>query len=227
MVMATPMADTSAAASGQGQNLRSARRAFTRAHICAAARELFGQFGYAATTMEQIGKVAGAPRSTLYTHFRDKEEILATIADDYVVKLEAILVLVPSPQPTRGQLREWVGILAAFISDERMPTILFNAFGVGLEVPLPIRRIGETVMRVLAGRLPAFQVALVEGPAQLAAKAYAQVVIRELSLCCQTYAVMGGDPLGVMYLDIAGDLLHRFVSDYGGAAGGEPGEAPR
>ena len=216
LVIAANMAVPSTAVAAPGQNLRAARRAFTRGHICAAARQLFGEIGDGATTMEQIGKLAGAPRSTLYTHFRDKDEILEAIAEDYIGKLEAIVVRVPYPRPSRADLRRWIGELAAFISDERMPTILFNAFGVGLDVPLPVRRIGESVMQALAARLPAFQMALVAGPRQLAAKAYAQVVVRELSLCCQTYAIMGGDELGLTYLELATDLTHRFVTDFGG-----------
>ena len=195
--------------------LRAARRAFTRGHICAAARQLFVEVGYAATTMDQIGKLAGAPRSTLYTHFHDKEEILDTIADDYVAKLEEILALAPTGQPSRPELATWIAVLARFISDERMSTILFNGFGVGVGVPQTIHRIGEKVMLALAARLPAFGLGLREGPRQLAAKAYAQVVVRELSLCCQSYAMLDGDSLGQTYLEVATDLFHRFVADFG------------
>ena len=117
------------------QDMRHARKTFTRAHICAAARQLFVENGYAGTTMEQIGKLAGAPRSTLYNHFNDKEEILDTIADEYISKLCEIIARVPSPRPTRPQIRSWIGELAQFISDDRMPTILFNALARALTCP--------------------------------------------------------------------------------------------
>ncbi len=220
MTIAQVMAEHSAATSSAGtqakQGLRAARRAFSRAHICAAARQLFAENGYAATTMEQIGKVAGAPRSTLYTHFRDKEEILDTIADDYIAKLEQVVLHAPGPAPTRAEIDIWIDELAAFISEERLPTILFNGFGTGMDVPRAVKRIGECVMAALASRLPAFQLALTGGDEQLAAKAYAQVVVRELSLCCQTYALMGGGPIGASYLKVATDILHRFLIDFSG-----------
>jgi len=197
-------------------DLRAARKVFTRAHICAAARQLFVENGYVATTMEQIGKLAGAPRSTLYTHFSDKEEILDAIADEYIKKLGEILACVPCPRPTRTEIRAWISELAQFIRDDRMPTILFNGIGSGLDMPRAVKRIGESVMGVLASRLPAFAIAITEGPEQSAYRAYAQVAVRELSLCCQTYAIVGDDALGGHYLDVAADIFHRFTRDFAG-----------
>ena len=163
--------------------------------------------------MEQIGKLAGAPRSTLYTHFSDKEEILDAIADDYITKLNEVLIRVPCPRPSRPEIRGWIGELAQFIRDDRMPTILFNGIGVGLDMPLAVKRIGESVIGVLASRLPAFALAMNEGPDQAAYRAYAQVAVRELSLCCQTCAILDEDAIGQHYLDVAADIFHRFVFD--------------
>ena len=204
------------AVAAAGQDLRSARKAFTRAHICAAARKLFVDNGYVATTMEQIGKLAGAPRSTLYTHFSDKEQILDAIADDYIVKLVAVLACVPSPRPTRVEIRAWIGDLARFISEDRMPTILFNGIGMGVDMPPAVKRIGESVMEVLASRLTAFAIATTEGPEQQAYRAYAQAAVRELSLCCQTYALVEDETIGRHYLDAATDIFHHFVTDFAG-----------
>ena len=196
------------------QDLRHARKAFTRAHICDAARQLFAEYGYAGTTMEQIGKLAGAPRSTLYNHFGDKEEILELIADDYITRLTELLARVPSPEPSRAEIRAWIGELAQSISEDRMPTILFNGIGAGIEAPQAVKRIGESVMRVLASRLPAFAASITPGARQLAYKAHAQVVVRELSLCCQTYAVLGDEAAGEHYLEVATDLFQYFLVDF-------------
>ena len=196
------------------QDLRRARKAFTRAHICGAARQLFVESGYAATSMEQIGKLAGAPRSTLYNHFGDKEEILELIADDYITRLNQLLARVPSPDPSRAEIRAWIGEMAQSISEDRMPTILFNGIGAGIDAPQAVKRIGESVMGVLASRLPAFAASITPGPHQLAQKAFAQVVVRELSLCCQTYAVLGDETVGEHYLEVATDLFQYFLLDF-------------
>ena len=201
------------------QDLRHARKAFTRAHICAAARQLYVDQGFVATTMEQIGKLAGAPRSTLYNHFGDKEQILDAIADEYIGKLCEILADAPSPRPSRAEIRAWIGKLAQFIRNDRMPTILFNGIGSGLDMPSAVKRIGERVIGVLAKRLPAFALAASEGPSQDAYRAYAQVVVRELSLCCQTYAILDDEALGEHYLRAAADIFHHFVNDFADLGG--------
>ena len=66
-----------------GVRPRRTRRKATRERICSAAREIFLTQGYAAATVEQIALAAGVGRSTLYTHFGDKGDLLAAIADDY------------------------------------------------------------------------------------------------------------------------------------------------
>ena len=164
--------------------------------------------------MEQIGKLAGAPRSTLYNHFSDKEEILDVIAEDYITRLSEILACIPSPRPTRTEIRSWIEELANYISEDRMPTVLFNGINSALETPRAVKRIGESVMGVLASKLPAFARAVTGEPEHFAIKAHAQVAVRELSLCCQSYALFGGDALGASYLEVATDIFHRFVVDF-------------
>ena len=211
------MSDHSPALVRSGLDLRHARKAFTRAHICSAARQLFVDKGYAGTTMEQIGKLAGAPRSTLYNHFADKEEILDVIAKEYIARLSEILARIPCPHPSRPEIRSWVGDLARYIKEDRMPTVLFNGINSALETPRAVKRIGESVMSVLAGRLPAFAHAMTCGPDNMVVKANAQVAVRELSLCCQSYALLGASPLGASYLEVATDIFHRFVVDFADA----------
>lgn len=79
--------------------LQAARKAFARTHICNAARELFHDQGYGATTFDQIAKAAGTRRTTLYSHFRDKAEILELIAEEYQQGLCALVAMLEGPVP--------------------------------------------------------------------------------------------------------------------------------
>lgn len=143
--------------------LRDARRTFTRSRLCAAARDLFATNGFAGTTMEQIAQAAGTQRSTLYNHFRDKTEILAAIAGDYLAGLVALVDILPGPVPDRPQIEAWLDDVAAFTAREQAPTLLFLSLGRTADVPAPLEQLGERLMAALALRLPAFARALEPG----------------------------------------------------------------
>jgi len=56
----------------------------TRTRIAAAARRLFREQGYAATSMEAIATEAGVAVSTVYAIFRNKRSILAAICEAWL-----------------------------------------------------------------------------------------------------------------------------------------------
>lgn len=62
----------------------------TRERILAAAIELFARDGYDKTGIRQLGAHLDMTSASLYYHFRNKEEILAALADDMCVKIERL-----------------------------------------------------------------------------------------------------------------------------------------
>lgn len=58
---------------------RIAQGAETRDALLAAARELFGGQGYAATSTEEIVERAGVTKGALYHHFADKEQLFRAV----------------------------------------------------------------------------------------------------------------------------------------------------
>lgn len=63
----------------------------TRAQLLTAARRVFEQRGFAATTMGSIAKTAGVAHGTVYTYFETKEDVLAAVLDQEVEGLLASL----------------------------------------------------------------------------------------------------------------------------------------
>ena len=63
----------------------------TDAQILAAAAHLFGQQGYASTTLRQIAQAAGIKAGSIYYHFGGKDEIAARVLD---AGIEAVSVAV-------------------------------------------------------------------------------------------------------------------------------------
>jgi AcrR family transcriptional regulator len=196
-------------------SLRDARRLFTRQRICDAARTLFGEQGYAATTMEQIAAKTGAQRATIYNHFRDKNDILAAIAEDYLSRLIELIEELPGPVPSRTQIEEWVRKVVAFTLDQKMPTVLLMNLNDSIDVPETIEIVGDREIEAFARRLPAFARAVHAGPGQGLARARATAVLRQLGWAClhamQPQRAGSADDT----LAVAVELFERFVAETG------------
>ena len=73
--------------------------------ILAAAAELIGERGYNATTTRAIAERAGVNEVTLFRHFKNKQGILAALAETWAPGMAGFAVgMVPEPGDTRGTL---------------------------------------------------------------------------------------------------------------------------
>ncbi|AIQ51152.1 TetR/AcrR family transcriptional regulator [Paenibacillus sp. FSL R7-0331] len=59
--------------------------------ILQAATKSFVQFGYKATTMEQVSKIANVGKGTIYTFFKTKEELFEEILDKATQELTSVM----------------------------------------------------------------------------------------------------------------------------------------
>jgi AcrR family transcriptional regulator len=66
---------------------RRARGAATRERVLAAARALFGEEGYEATSIESVLEASGVARGALYHHFRSKSELFDAVLADVLVEI--------------------------------------------------------------------------------------------------------------------------------------------
>ena len=74
----------------------------TRERLIEVARGLFAHQGLEATTMNDIAAASGKGRRTLYTYFRNKEEIYLAVIEEELARLStnmtAVLDLELSPE---------------------------------------------------------------------------------------------------------------------------------
>jgi AcrR family transcriptional regulator len=189
--------------------VRQTRRKLTRERICVAAREIFLRVGYQAATMEQIAQDAEVGRSTLYTIFRDKDAILAAIADDYLAAIGPMISNMPAPQPTRAEIDHWIADFARFVRRERAPSLLLIQISLGKDAPASVRSFGDRVMLLYAERLPAFEAAL--SPANVSAWARASAALRELSWALVHHVEEDGSDRAAAMLEVAGDLFEKLI----------------
>jgi AcrR family transcriptional regulator len=189
------------------------KRATTRARICEVASDLFFDHGFAAVTMDEIAKAAEIRRSTLYLHFRDKDEILSAIAEDYTAKLRPVIACLPAPAPARPEIAHWVAAFADFVSEERAATELLVSLSHLPKAPAAAITFGQALQAMMAEQLAAFREAM--EPGQHRALALAITVMDGLGWALCYHARTGENDMSKARLDIAVDGLNHFVrGDY-------------
>jgi AcrR family transcriptional regulator len=101
-----------------------ARGRETRARIQAVAVELFTEQGYDKTSLREIAERLNVTKAALYYHFRSKEDIVASLVDDYVSQIDELIAWGAqqprSPQTRAEILRRYVGIVTEGHSVFRM-----------------------------------------------------------------------------------------------------------
>jgi AcrR family transcriptional regulator len=79
----------------------------------AAARE-FAANGYAAATIADIARACGVSKALMYHYYRDKEHLLADIAESYIERLQAIIDQVRAESlPPAAHLRRLIELFMA------------------------------------------------------------------------------------------------------------------
>jgi AcrR family transcriptional regulator len=171
-------------------SIREAQKALTRQRIVDAARHLFYEHGFYSTSVDQIAVEAGASRPTFYLHFKDKEEVLGQIAEDYAQAVGACAESFPSPDPTVEQLKAWLYGLGEFLEREKA------AFHLGANPanpPLYAKRILQAWKEGLSARAPAFAAGMRKGKRRADARAACDLMVIEITWASRT-AWLKGDP---------------------------------
>jgi AcrR family transcriptional regulator len=102
----------SAAASDDGGRPDARSRTDTRARIQQVAVELFTEHGYEGTSLREIAERLDVTKAALYYHFKSKEDIVASLVEDYYGQIDA-LVAWGREQPRTAEMR--TGILRRYI----------------------------------------------------------------------------------------------------------------
>jgi len=74
----------------------------TRNRIVLTARQLFNRAGYGAVTTAALAEACGIAEGNLWYHFKTKRDLLAAIAEEFAVRVEARLARRPDPADPLG-----------------------------------------------------------------------------------------------------------------------------
>jgi AcrR family transcriptional regulator len=195
------------------ESLRDAQKSLTRTRICDAARDLFNEYGFSTVTLEQIAQAAGTRRSTVYNHFRNKDDILVAIAEEYGDGMLKLIAELPAPRPSREEIDCWTQKVAEFTVKEKTPTVLLMRLGDQISVPEPIQMLERRIMKALADHLPAFKQAIETGPQQGLALARAGAAIHQLGWACLNRIRHGKVGIADDLLTVAAEVFERFFAE--------------
>jgi AcrR family transcriptional regulator len=82
------------------------RQPDTRERIQQVALELFAEHGYDKTALREIAERLGVTKAALYYHFKTKEDILGSIIDDYVTRVDEVIAWAQDQPRTLDTRRE-------------------------------------------------------------------------------------------------------------------------
>jgi AcrR family transcriptional regulator len=90
-------------------SLRAEHKRLTRERLISAAVELFTQYGYRATSVGEISRIAGTTPTTFYRHFTSKSEVARLLQDRVNIEVKRHLEALDEIKlPTREALRGWI-----------------------------------------------------------------------------------------------------------------------
>jgi AcrR family transcriptional regulator len=103
-----------------------------RDELMAAAEALFLEKGFAATSVDEIVRLADVAKGTFYLHFRSKDDILLALrerfVDGFCERLERQLGLLPADD-WQGKLAAWAETgIAGYLDNYKLHDMVFHDF---------------------------------------------------------------------------------------------------
>lgn len=190
--------------------LRQAQRDLTRQRIKDAARKLFYRQHYDSTTMDEIAVAAGLRRSTIYLHYKDKDEILADVIADYVPKAKMQLAKLPGPGPSVDQIGAWIRKVAQFVEKERAPLSIIVELRRDRKYMQTLEELTSQLMEGLGKNNPRFLRAS-RGDEDPALRARGLLLFQQLTYCCELYLGDPADERNKAMIDVTAEDFQAFL----------------
>ncbi|HEV2371246.1 MAG TPA: TetR/AcrR family transcriptional regulator [Streptosporangiaceae bacterium] len=167
-----------------------AQQGSTRQRIQSVALELFAEQGYDKTSLREIAERLGLTKAALYYHFNSKEDIVASLAEDYFDQVDDLIAwgrVQPRSPGTRAEvLRRYFAIVANGAEVFRM--LQHNQASVNTLAHAKNRH------ELFRERMYALTDLLSEPEASLTDQVRAAVALASVSFGCMFFADRASDP---------------------------------
>jgi AcrR family transcriptional regulator len=200
-------------------SLRSEYRELTRKRLLEAVQEVLEETDYAAATVDEIVRRAGASRATFYVHFRSKAEAAAALLERVTPSDRGLYATLPKALQTRAGLRRWLELsLGWYESHARLLAALNEAMAV--EGTVADRR--SVAVERMVEALPEY-LDSADDPAR--ARVRLQLLLRQFhQVAMDTVVQKAWQPDREVLLD---EMTAVWWATLGGATLGAAGSAPR
>ncbi|WP_346538388.1 TetR/AcrR family transcriptional regulator [Micromonospora sp. DPT] len=96
----------------------------TRERIQAVALELFTEQGYERTSLREIAERLNVTKAALYYHFKSKDEIVNSLVEDRVQRIDELIAWARSQPPTRATRRALLNKYADMMFASEQPSVM-------------------------------------------------------------------------------------------------------
>ncbi|RIV35967.1 TetR/AcrR family transcriptional regulator [Micromonospora radicis] len=96
----------------------------TRERIQAVALELFTEQGYEATSLREVAERLGVTKAALYYHFKSKDEIVTSVVEDRLVRIDALVAWAETQPPSLATQRAVIERYADTMFTGEQPSVM-------------------------------------------------------------------------------------------------------
>ncbi|MBQ1025573.1 TetR/AcrR family transcriptional regulator [Micromonospora sp. C95] len=96
----------------------------TRERIKAVALELFTEQGYEATSLREVAERLGVTKAALYYHFKSKDEIVTSVVEDRLERMDALIAWADSQPATPATRRAVIERYADATFNGEQPSVM-------------------------------------------------------------------------------------------------------
>jgi AcrR family transcriptional regulator len=186
-------------------------RGDTRARIQEVAVELFTERGYEGTSLREIAERLGVTKAALYYHFKSKEDIVASLVDDYFGQVDS-LVAWAKDQPRTPEVRaEILRRYLDMVADRHHVYRMLHQN----QAALASLKSGNDHGKLFRERMTAIVSLLADPDASLAERVRATAATATVSLCWMFFHDEVDDPgvLRAAILEVAGELAQSPATE--------------
>lgn len=192
----------------------------TRGRLLNAAAKIFEERGYAATSVEDIIKLAGVGRTSFYRHFDSRWMIASALCEEVMPAAWTLWKeLAAHRDPTHSEIVAWLKRrLRLYIDHRAMFAVMREAVAIEPAGMQAVTRTHDEVIRVLSSGIDAFRTALRKTAVGRQARIKASLLLMQLDEFNYFLAIRGWDVDYDTAVDVMATQFRRFIDDVAGAA---------